>query len=92
MEASLKLILHALLPSVLQSCTHNFPLQTILLDTVAFEKTEPKMETRLDKEHGDPVLLPPLVGVLSDPENTLLLQELGERSSPSQNCSLVYFV
>ena len=50
------------------------------------------METRLDKEHGDPVLLPPLVGVLSDPENTFLLQELGERSSPSQNCSLVYFV
>ena len=33
-------------------------------------------------EHGDPVLLPPLEGVLSDPENLSLPQEPGERSSP----------
>ena len=50
------------------------------------------MEPWVDKEHDDPVLLPHLVGVLSDPENHSLLQELGERSGPPQNCSLVYFI
>ena len=46
------------------------------------------MEHRVNKEHDDLVLLPPLVSVLSDPENPSLLQELGERSSPLRIASL----
>ena len=42
------------------------------------------------QKNDDPVLLPPPVAGLSDPENPSLPQELGEHSSPLQNCSQVY--
>ena len=72
-------ILQAPLPSVLQSRTHGFPSQITLL---GISSARARNEPLGRKEHGDPALLPPLAGVLSDPKNPSLPQELGERSSP----------
>ena len=77
--------------SVLQSCTHNFPLQIICSTPVAFDKIEFTNGTLGVGERDDPVLLLTLAGVLSDPENPSLPQELGKCSSLPQSCSLVYF-
>ena len=59
---------------MLQSRIHNVLLQPIFPTPVVLDGIELAMELWV----GDPALLPPFAGVLSDPS---LPQELGERSN-----------